>query len=145
MKLSNQPCLRLVAITLFSGTVFVPTLRAGLAPEPAATTSPQSVFVMPASPKEGCDPFFPNSTRPYNTAGPVTQNVEWTSLKLAGVSGSPDHRLVIINNNTFAEGDEQDVSVPGGRIHVSCLKISPRSVLIKVAGQTHELIFTNNE
>ncbi len=100
---------------------------------------------MPTNPKEGRDPFFPDSARPYQSATPAVHVAELTSLKLVGVSGTPEHRLVIINKNTFAEGDEQDVVVPGGRIRVRCLKINPNSVLIEVAGHNHELNFSDSQ
>lgn len=113
----------------------------------ADTTSPKparSLFIVPTSPQEGHDPFYPQSTRPYGTttSAPVPK-VEWTSLKLVGISGSTEHRLVIINNNTFAEGDEQDVPVAGSRVHVRCLKINTNSVTLMVGGQTRELDFSN--
>jgi hypothetical protein len=52
-----------------------------------------------------------------------------------------DHRLVIINNHTFAEGDEEDVSTPGGRIRVRCVEIRGNSVLVEADGQRQELTF----
>ncbi len=110
-----------------------------------STNTVQSVFIKPASPQEGRDPFFPESTRPYGkTSEPTASRVDWTALKFVGISGTPERRLVIINNNTFAEGDEQEVPLAGGRIIVRCLKITPNSVLIMVAGQTRQLDFSPN-
>ena len=106
----------------------------------------RSVFIQPASPKEGRDPFFPDSSRPYAAAVAKTAHntLNLTSLIFKGISGTPDHRLVIINNHTFAVGDEGDVETAQGRIHIRCLEISDYSVVIEAAGQRHELSFTGN-
>ena len=65
--------------------------------------------------------------------------VEVTALVVRGVSGSSDHRLVIINNHTFAAGDIADVITEQGRIRVHCVEIKPHSVVIEIRGQYHEL------
>ena len=97
---------------------------------------PRSVFIQPASPKEGCDPFFPSSIRPYATAViPNAPTTDLSSLFLQGVSGSPEHRLVIINNVTFAVGDEAEVFTSQGRIRIHCLVITDDSAVIEAAGQ----------
>ena len=54
-----------------------------------------------------------------------------------------DHRLVIINNHTFAAGDEGDVITRDGRIHLSCIEIKTNSVVIEVGGQRHELFYSD--
>ena len=64
-----------------------------------------------------------------------------TSLVVKGFSGSMDHRLVIINNHTFAVGDEGDVVTSAGRIHLNCIEIKTNSVVIEVGGQRHELFY----
>ncbi|HXR04766.1 MAG TPA: hypothetical protein VN836_08680 [Verrucomicrobiae bacterium] len=111
----------------------------------AMTNSPRSAFVLPANPGEGRDPFFPKSNRPYETAMTATNNaVEVTALVVRGISGSPDHRLVIINNHTFAAGDIADVIMDQGRIRVHCVEIKPRSVIIEVGNQYHELPISDN-
>ena len=75
----------------------------------------------------------------------ATNNVpEVTALVVKGISGSPDHRLVIINNHTFAVGDIADVITDQGRIRVHCIEIKPRSVIIEVGGQYHELPVSDN-
>jgi hypothetical protein len=58
---------------------------------------------------------------------------------MQGFSGSPDHRLVIINNVTFAVGDNAEVSTSQGRIHIHCLEIGGNSAVIEANGQRHEL------
>jgi len=70
--------------------------------------------------------------------------VEATALTLKGISGAPDHRLVIINNHTFAAGDEGDVITEQGRIHVRCVEIKPHAVVVEVSGHYHELTSPDN-
>ena len=111
----------------------------------AKTNSLRSVFILPTAPVEGRDPFFPKSNRPYETAMTATnKTVEITALVVKGVSGSSDHRLVIINTHTFAAGDIADVITDLGRIRVHCIEIKPRSVVIEVGGQYHELSVSDN-
>lgn len=121
------------------------SLVAAPANQPAATNIViRSTFVLPSSPKEGCDPFYPNSMRPYGPVESAPRVVTMTSLSLKGISGTPDHRLVIINNHTFAEGEEGDVAVLGGRIHVHCIQITSHSAIIEAAGQRRELTLHDN-
>jgi len=99
----------------------------------------QSVFVLPSNPKEGRDPFFPTSSRPYEAAASKNPVGDLTSLVLRGISGSPDHRLVIINDHTFGVGDEGDVKTPHGRIHIRCVEIKASSAVVEAGGERHEL------
>jgi len=108
------------------------------------TEPPHSAFTIPADTKEGRDPFFPDSTRPYEAAAAANPKVaDVTSLVLKGFSGSLNNRLVIINNHTFAAGDEGDVITPVGRIHLTCIEVKTNSVVIEVGGQRHELFYAN--
>lgn len=127
-------------------------LAAGLpalaAPAPPAAISsksvPRSVFVIPKNPSEGCDPFFPTSTRPYEIQTTKTHVVaDVTSLVLKGISGPLNNRLAIINNQTFGVGDEGDVVTPAGRLHIRCLEINDDSVVVESGGQRHELKYQN--
>ena len=104
----------------------------------------RSVFILPSNPKEGHDPFFPNSERPYETAAAANpQAGKTTSLVVKGFSGPPNHRLVIINNHTFAVGDTGNVITPSGRIRLRCIEIKTNSVIIETGGQRRELIYSN--
>jgi hypothetical protein len=102
-----------------------------------------SIFIMPTSPSEGRDPFFPNSTRPYEDS--IVKHhtaVDITSLQIKGFSVIAGHHYVIINNHTFGEGDEGDVLTSDGRIHIRCLSIGADSVLVESGGAQHILKFS---
>jgi hypothetical protein len=130
----------------FSSIVATMLLPAAVAdnvdPASAVPSAPRSIFIQPSSPKEGRDPFFPLSTRPYTSAVPVTTNTtDLSSLVIVGKSGPPDHPLVIINNVTFAVGDEREVVTPQGRIRIRCLQIIGDLAVIEASGQRHTLRF----
>jgi hypothetical protein len=135
-----------VAAWLSAGFVMVlPAVAAPVAQPPAPKVVSRSVFVIPTNPKDGRDPFFPNSTRPYETlsAGrPHTGDV--SSLVLKGISGPSNHRLAIINNHTFGVGDEANLVTPQGPIHIRCIEVKASSVVIESGGQRHELNYANN-
>lgn len=104
----------------------------------------QSVFILPSNPGEGRDPFFPDSIRPYEkaaAANPKTADI--TSLVCRGFSGTVAQRLVIINNHTFAVGDEGDVTTSTGHIHLRCVEIGTDAVVVEVSGQYHKLFYLN--
>ena len=108
------------------------------------TETIRSVFVLPTSSKEGRDPFFPDSDRPYEIAAAANpQAGKTTSLVVKGFSGPLNHRLVIINNHTFGVGDAGNVITPSGRIRLHCVEIKTNSVVIDTGGQRHELIYSN--
>jgi len=104
--------------------------------------APRSVFNPPSVPKEGCDPFFPTSVRPYASA--VITNAptaDFSSLLIQGISGTPDHRLAIINKVTFAAGDEAEVFSSQGRIRIRCIVVTDNSAVIEAAGQRQILYY----
>jgi hypothetical protein len=106
---------------------------------PAKPVTVSSGFVMPANPSEGRDPFFPESTRPYASAVVASHTVEINAFSVKGISIEGGHSMAIINNHTFAVGDEGDVLTPGGRVHLRCLEIRAHSVVISVNGSRREL------
>ncbi|MGB7746446.1 MAG: hypothetical protein WBN75_04085 [Verrucomicrobiia bacterium] len=135
------------AMAAWLSTALVTVLPVAAAPvaQPVAPEAvARSVFVIPTNPKEGRDPFFPASTRLYEDAAIKNPVSDLTSLVLKGISGSPDHRLAIINNHTFGVGDEGDVVTPHSRIHVRCIEIKDKSVVIESNGQRHELSYANS-
>jgi hypothetical protein len=131
-----------ITIFLAMGYVLVSAAHAAAEPQSNATNVIQSAFILPSSPREGRDPFFPNSTRPYkSTVVTISHSADVSSLVIKGFSGSMDHRFVIINNHTFAPGDEGDVITSNGRIHLSCVEIRTNSVVIEIGGERHELFY----
>jgi hypothetical protein len=110
---------------------------------PAPVVASHSTFIIPTSAKEGRDPFYPESSRPYTLPTEHSQRVEMSALTLKGFSGSPEHRLAIINNHTFAVGDEGDVATSIGHLHLRCIEIKTRSVVIEADGHRFELTFNN--
>ncbi len=56
-----------------------------------------------------------------------------------GNLGAVGHRLAIINNATFAVGEEGEVAVNSGHIRVICKEIKDDSVLVLVNGQERNL------
>jgi hypothetical protein len=115
----------------------------GLAP--AATNAlplmpqiPQSLFIIPTTPQEGKDPFFPGSTRIFNDVV-VKTNLQPAAvvveLKLNGISGTADHRLAIINNHTFETGEEGEVVSNMGRSRIICKDIKADSVRVLISGE----------
>jgi hypothetical protein len=107
---------------------------------PAKPAPPRSVFVMPASPRDGRDPFFPESSRPYEDAVAAQHPVaDASAFAVKGLSIEHGRAMVIINNHTFAVGDEGDVLTTGGRVHLRLAEIRSGSVVIEVNGSRREI------
>jgi hypothetical protein len=122
------------ACALAKPTASVASTNAPVAEVPA----PQSVFVMPAAPADGKDPFFPRSMHPYSSTRAVQTNVVvqiTADLRLNGMSGTPDHRLVIINSKTFDAGQEQEVATNAGKVRVRCIEIQPDAAIIQIGAE----------
>jgi hypothetical protein len=133
------------AAWLSAGLVMVlPVAAAPVAQSAAPEVVSRSTFVIPTNPKDGRDPFFPNSTRLYEVVVLVVRPHvgDVSSLVLKGISGLSDHRLAIINNRTFGVGDEANLVTPQGPIHIRCVEIQASSVVIESGGQRHELKYT---
>ncbi len=146
MKRCIHSCKRaLAASCLVALTAGLPTMAAPASNPATPEPAPRSIFGIPTNPQEGRDPFYPNSTRPYENAPASKKSMgDVTSLILKGISGPPDHRLAIINNRTLAVGDEQDLTTPQGRIHIRCVEIKDNSVVIESGGMYHELKYAPN-
>lgn len=129
----QSSCLSLAAAIIFSFSA-----------QAASGDTFQSVFIQPISPKEGCDPFFPHSNRPYEAAMASSGHTpELTSLVIKGFSGPPNNRFVIINNHTFAAGDYGEVATPEGRLYIHCLEIRGDTVIVESRGQRQTLTFSS--
>jgi hypothetical protein len=117
-----------------------------LAAPPAEHAKPgiqQSAFVNPNNPSEGRDPFFPASTRLY-ISNPQSQirGPALTDLTLKSILGTVPRVFAIINNHTFAPGDDGDVTTKSGqRLHIHCVDINPEAGTATVeAGGTSEVL-----
>jgi hypothetical protein len=136
------------AAAAWLSAAFVTVLPVAAAPVAQPVTPEvvsRSVFVLPKNRNEGRDPFFPTSTRLYESVASKNPPVgDLSSLVLKGISGPPDHRLAIINNHTFGVGDEGDVVTPHSRIHLRCIEIKAKSVVVESGGQRHELSYMNS-
>jgi hypothetical protein len=108
-----------------------PTQAGASAQAPETAVSP-SVFVMPNTPQDGRDPFFPRSMRPYaHPIIPTNAPVIIADLRLNGISGSAERRLAIINNRTFGVGEEGEVPSGSERVRIRCLEIKGDAVVIQ--------------
>jgi len=125
--------------------ISMPITHAQEKPTPPKNTNAEleqeSTFTIPSSLQEGRDPFFPRSTRfiskPVLTApalGPVV-------LECKGISGTSKRPLAIINNRTFAVGDEQDVNTAQGKVRVLCLEIDGMKVKVRAQGRISDLLY----
>jgi hypothetical protein len=125
-------------------TAVLPGRAASTNRPPAEVPIARSIFV--TNDASGVDPFFPNSTRRKTQSGatdPKKPSLAGVSaLQLKGIMGPPDKRIALINNLTFAKGEEQDVRVPTGTLKIKCVDIRLKSVVVTLEGQTeeHELI-----
>ena len=117
------------------------TADPAVTPVAAAPQVKRSVFTLPASPKDGRDPFFPSSTRPYEgiPVPGVKSVTDIHSFTIQGFSGVAPRLLVIINNVTFGVGDEAEVRTPEGRVRIHCVGITDNSAVVEFNGQQHTL------
>ena len=126
---------------------------AGAAQEPVAQTAPtamltstesktpvpQSIFVIPASPKEGRNPFFPRSKVDAPVVPQKTDVIETASFVLNGIT-SPPKRTAMINGRTFEVGEVGDVKFQNGtKISIQCVEIRDDAAVIVVGTQRREL------
>jgi len=103
---------------------------------------PESEFVVPTSPIQGRDPFFPLSRRVMvefanDTAKPV--KAAPVALTLQGISGTESKRYALISGRTLVVGEEAEIVVGAGRARVRCINIKEDSVTIEVDGNVQEL------
>lgn len=115
-----------------------PARKAPAAPS-AEADIPTSVFNIPANPKEGRNPFFPQSKPTLVPSLKPVDPVDPMAFVLNGIT-SPPKRTAMINGRTFEPGEESEVKLPnGGKILVKCVEIRDDSAVILVAGQRREL------
>jgi hypothetical protein len=114
---------------------------------------PKSVFIDDI--KVGRDPFFPNTARrsgkprvaaiPNDGLTPSPSKNFSDQIKLKGILGSATRRLVLINNHTFAVGEQAEVKTSDGKVRVRCVEIRERSVIVTLPGDTQRRELYLNE
>lgn len=140
-----MPTLSLSARGLLLFAALLSLTYAGRAAQPPAATNAapaqvqiaKSVFLDPSA--DSKDPFFPLSTRhnkvPMVPTSAASVPAPLVDLQLKGISGAANRRLAIINNRTFATGEEGEVTSTSGVAHVTCKAIQDDSVRVLVNGQ----------
>ncbi len=112
------------------------------AARPAPVEIPKSVFVIPATPKEGRNPFFPQSAQPLPELDKSQKNRPFEPgwFTLNGITPNGPKRTCMINSRTFEAGESGEVKLPSGaRILIKCEEIRNDSVVIIVNGERREL------
>jgi hypothetical protein len=68
-------------------------------------------------------------------------------IKVVSISGTPDRRFALINNETFGKGDQATVKIGDKRVMIHCLEINESSVVVSVDGidGTRELVLNNDK
>jgi hypothetical protein len=138
-----RPCLAL-ALTL-PCSLFAAAAGAGAPATPAASAQelsevPKSVFAIPATIKDGRNPFFPYAPQPKPVPAPGPSQVITEGFILNGIT-SPPKRTAMINGRTFEVGESAEVRVGGSKVLIKCEDIRDSSVIINVGGQSRELRF----
>ena len=97
-------------------------------PQPAALEIQQSIFAYPNNASEGRYPFFPSSPRVYgSTPDNQLRSPSLTDLALKSILGTPPRVFAIINNHTFAPGDDGDITTRDGRrLHIHCVEVNAK-------------------
>lgn len=122
-----------------------PASSASSAATNAPAEMPKSIFIYPASPEQGRDPFFPNSLRPYADNPAVAHKTEpamTASLTLKAILGEGTNIFAIVNNHTFAPGESGEVRDDKDRqTHIRLVSINPQtqSAVVEAGGRTIEL------
>ncbi len=102
--------------------------------------TPQSIFVIPASPKEGRNPFFPRSTVGVQATIPKPGTLDNSAFVLNGIVPNGPRRTAMINSRTFEVGEEGEVRLANGaKVLIKCAEIKGTSVTILIGGQPREL------
>ena len=140
----KKPILSLAIATLAVELLLVSAQAAPGTNTTASSSSAQkSVFNIPASKTEGCDPFFPSSTRLWGVtmvAAPTkSKPTGLDCLVLKGLSGTVAEPLAMINGHTMSKGEDAEINTPCGRISVHCVDITSTNAVIEVAGERKEL------
>ena len=100
----------------------------------------QSMFKIPSNPREGRNPFFPQSTAAVPVVVPKsTAPLDIASFVLNGIT-SPPKRTAMINGRTFEAGEEGEIKLAsGGKALIKCEEIRADSAVIFFNDQRREL------
>jgi hypothetical protein len=111
-----------------------------LSPAAAITGElPQSVFLIPKTPKQGRNPFFPRSTWNDSGAHSKPDSIDPSAVVLNGLT-SPPRPTAVINGRTFEPGETGEIRLPNGaRVRVHCVDIGTNSVVALIGAQRCEL------
>ncbi|MGO8677968.1 MAG: hypothetical protein ACLQVX_19140 [Limisphaerales bacterium] len=101
--------------------------------------TPQSVFIVPTSPRQGRNPFFPRSALDGAGTESKQQVVDTSAVVLNGLT-SPPRVTAMINGRTFEPGESGQIKLPSGaRVMVRCLEIRTNGVVAIIGAQRCEL------
>jgi hypothetical protein len=116
------------------------TAHKGVVPTFTPAAIPQSVYVVPSTPKDGRNPFFPQSVATPAVVKPKEgAAVDMAAFVLNGIT-SPPRRTAMINGRTFEPGEEGEVKLPNGaKVLIKCEEIGSDSTIIQVNGVRREL------
>lgn len=130
----------LVAVGASAASKTATTAHKGVVPTFTPAPIPQSVYVVPSSPKEGRNPFFPQSVATPTVVKPTPgATVDMAALVLNGIT-SPPRRTAMINGRTFEPGEEGEVKLPNGaKALIKCEEIGSDSTIIQINGVRREL------
>jgi type II secretory pathway component PulC len=104
---------------------------------------PQSIFVIPNSPRDGRNPFFPGAHTELPTQPKPLPQVDGSSFVLNGIT-SPPKRTAMINGRTFEVGEEGEVRLNGAKELIKCVEIGADSAIIEYKGQRLQLRFRSS-
>lgn len=110
--------------------------RSGYQPGGAAAFI-RSVAQMTAKP--GTQPQASRSAEPPELlpfgGAPTHPPIRYTNLVLKTISGTPNRRFALVNDQTFAAGDTLPVKLLDGKVNVRCVEVREQSVLVAVHGE----------
>ena len=108
-----------------------------------STPALQSVFEIPASPKDGRNPFFPRSKTEAPVVAQKAAVVESVSFVLNGIT-SPPKRTAMINGRTFEVGEAGEVKFANGmRVSIRCVEIRDDAATIEAGPYPGAIIDSN--
>lgn len=127
------------------GTVFrirVPGISAPIPPPVTELAQTETAAAESADPKGATPAETFSFTVPALVPTPVPDD-----LMLKGISGTPNRRFALVNNQTLATGDRAKVRVGTTNVLVHCLEIRDTSVLLTLDGenQPRELTLRTNK